>query len=210
MRAKIANLGRYFCTPRVAKYRLFSWLEKSVLPDCQLVVIARDDDTSFGILHSRFHEAWALRLCTFLGVGNDPRYTPTTCFETFPFPDGLTPNLPAATYADDPRAKAIAAAARRLDALRQAWLNPPDLVEIVPEVVPGYPDRILPKSDEAAAILKKRTLTNLYNARPAWLASAHAALDAAVAAAYGWPEDIATEDALARLFALNQARAPKA
>jgi type II restriction/modification system DNA methylase subunit YeeA len=208
MRAKIANLGRYFCTPRVAKYRLFSWLEKSVLPDCQLVVIARDDDTSFGILHSRFHEAWALRLGT--SLEDRPRYTPTTCFETFPFPDGLTPNLPAATYADDPRAIAIAGAARRLDELRQAWLNPADLVEIVPEVVPGYPDRILPKSDEAAAILKKRTLTNLYNARPAWLASAHAALDAAVAAAYGWPEDIATEDALARLFALNQARAPKA
>lgn len=210
LRRALSPLVRYICTPRVSKYRLFVWLDKSVLPDSATVAIARDDDTSFGILHSRFHEAWALRLCTFLGVGNDPRYTPTTCFETFPFPDGLTPNLPAASYADDPRAVAIAAAALRLEELRQAWLNPPDLVDIVPEVVPGYPDRILPKSEEAAAILKKRTLTNLYNARPAWLASAHAALDAAVAAAYGWPEDIATEDALARLFALNQARSQRA
>ena len=72
----------------------------------------------------------------------DPRYTPSTTFETFPFPEGLTPNRPAAEYADDPRAVAIAEAARRLNELREAWLNPPDLVERVPEVVPGYPDRI--------------------------------------------------------------------
>ncbi len=111
-------------------------------------------------------------------------------FETFPFPEGLTPNIPAAEYADDPRAVAIAAAARRLDELREAWLNPPDLVERVAEVVAGYPDRIVPKSAKAAAVLKKRTLTNLYNERPAWLDNAHRDLDAAVAAAYGWPADI--------------------
>ena len=67
---------------------------RASVPDKQLIVIARDDDTTFGILHSRFHEAWSLRLCTWLGKGNDPRYTPTTTFETFPFPDGLTPNTP--------------------------------------------------------------------------------------------------------------------
>jgi hypothetical protein len=55
-----------------------------------------------------------------------------------------------------------------------------------PEVVPGYPDRILPREEEAAKELKKRTPTNLYNARPQWLANAHAALDQAVADAYGW------------------------
>ena len=83
----------------------------------------------------------------------------------------------------------------------------------VPEVVPGYPDRLLPVDDEAAAVLKKRTLTNLYNARPAWLDQAHARLDAAVAEAYGWGADWRAgmdDDAiLARLFALNQARAAK-
>jgi type II restriction/modification system DNA methylase subunit YeeA len=178
-----------------------------VQPDHQLIAIARDDDTTFGILHSRFHEAWTLRLCTWLGVGNDPRYTPSTTFETFPFPEGLTPNIPAAEYADDPRAIAIAAAARRLDELRQAWLNPPDLVERVPEVVPGFPDRILPVNDKAAAILKKRTLTNLYNERPAWLDNIHRELDAAVAAAYGWPAEIGEEDALGRLLDLNRERA---
>lgn len=77
----------------------------------------------------------------------------------------------------------------------------------VPEVVPGYPDRILPRNDRAAAILKKRTLTNLYNERPAWLDHLHRRLDAAVAAAYGWPADLPEADALARLFALNRERA---
>jgi type II restriction/modification system DNA methylase subunit YeeA len=148
-------------------------------------------------------------MCTWLGVGNDPRYTPTTCFETFPFPAGLTPDIPAAAYADDPRAVAIAAAARDLDEKREAWLNPPDLTMRVPEVVPGYPDRILPRNDRAAAILKKRTLTNLYNERPAWLDHLHRRLDAAVAAAYGWPADLPEADALARLFALNRERAAK-
>ncbi len=173
-----------------------------------MIAGARDDDTSFGILHSRFHEVWALRLGT--SLEDRPRYTPSTTFETFPFPEGLTPNLPAAKYAGDPRAIAIAAAARWLDELREAWLNPPDLVERVPEVVPGFPDRIVPVSPKAAAILKKRTLTNLYNERPAWLADAHRDLDAAVAAAYGWPADIAEEEALARLLALNLERAGRA
>ena len=203
------NLSRLIVTPEVAKHRVFVWFDTRVSIDKNLTVIARDDDTTFGVLHSRFHEAWSLRLCTWLGVGNDPRYTPTTTFETFPFPEGLTPNIPAKNCADDPRAKRIAKAAKKLDDLRRAWLNPPDLVDIVPEVAPGYPDRILPKTAEAAAKLKTRTLTNLYNERPSWLDSAHAELDRAVASAYGWPEDISTEDALAKLLTLNLERAGK-
>lgn len=77
----------------------------------------------------------------------------------------------------------------------------------VPEVVAGYPDRILPVDEAAAKELKTRTLTNLYNRRPAWLDHAHRALDEAVAQAYGWPADLSDDDILARLFALNQARA---
>jgi hypothetical protein len=128
------------------------------------------------------------------------------------------PNIPAKDYADDPRAIAIAAAAKRLDDLRNAWLNPPDLIRIEPEVVPTaeqreagakqiYPDRILPKDAQAAVTLKGRTLTNLYNQRPQWLADAHRDLDAAVAVAYGWPADISEEDALAKLLELNLSRA---
>jgi type II restriction/modification system DNA methylase subunit YeeA len=183
----------------------------SARPSNLIDAIARDDDTSFGILHSRFHELWALRMGTFLGVGNDPRYTPSTTFETFPFPEGLTPDIPAADYAGDPRARKIAAAAARLNELRENWLNPPDLVVREPEVVPGYPDRILPRDEEAAKELKKRTLTNLYNARPQWLSNAHAELDEAVAEAYGWGDEwraglLTDDEILARLFRLNQER----
>jgi type II restriction/modification system DNA methylase subunit YeeA len=148
-----------------------------------------------------------MRKAAYCGVGNDPTYTPTSTFETFPFPEGLTPNIPAAQYADDPRAVRIADVARRLNELREAWLNPPDLVMRVPEVVPGYPDRILPVNERAAKELKKRTLTNLYNQRPAWLDNIHRELDEAVAAAYGWPADLSDDEILRRLLDLNLARA---
>ena len=98
----------------------------------------------------------------------------------------------------------VAAAARQLDELRNNWINPADLVRSEPEVVPSFPDRLLPVDGKAAAILKQRTLTNLYNERPAWLANAHRELDEAVAAAYGWPTQIGSEEALQRLLALNQ------
>ena len=204
------GLPRYIATPAVAKHRVFVWLDARICPDHALIVAARDDDTTFGILHSRFHEAWTLRLCTWLGTGNDPRYTPTTTFETYPFPEELTPDIPATDYADDPRAVAIAAAARRLIERREHWLNPPEWVEWVDEPVPGYPKRPLPKEDlpeEDLAKLKRRTLTVLYNERPQWLDNAHKTLDHAVAAAYGWEADIGNDEALRELLALNRARA---
>ena len=200
----LEGLSRYIATPTVAKHRLFVWLDARICPDHQLIVIARDDDTMFGILHSRFHESWSLRLGTSLGKGNDPRYTPTTTFETFPFPEGLSPDLPAAAYASDPRATAIAYAAHRLVELRERWLHPPEWVDWVEEPVPGYPKRPIPRDETAAKELRKRTLTNLYNARPQWLLDAHAALDATVAASYEWPEDISDGDALRKLLERNQ------
>jgi type II restriction/modification system DNA methylase subunit YeeA len=213
-RKAIEVFDRCIVTPAVAKHRTYSWLSNRELADHALVVFARDDDTTFGILHSRFHELWSLRMGTFLGVGNDPRYTPSTTFETFPFPGGLTPNIPAPDYAADPRAIKIAAAAARLNELRENWLNPADLVVREPEVVAGYPDRILPRDEDAAKTLKTRTLTNLYNTRPAWLDNAHKVLDEAVAEAYGWGDDyraglLTDDEILSRLFALNQERAGK-
>ena len=260
MKLALQNIERQIITPRVSKHRVFAWFSNQVLPDSAVVAIARADDTTFGILHSRFHELWSLRMCTWLGVGNDPRYTPTTCFETFPFPAGLTPadtahqrteaveggalipadlpdtlsdalptedfkpnqplapvhQAPAAIKTIPPRqaATAIAQAAQRLNALRQAWLNPPEWTHTVPEVVPlglstsPYPDRIVPKPGFEKE-LAKRTLTNLYNLRPAWLAAAHAQLDAAVAAAYGWADytaDMPDDEILRRLLALNLQR----
>ena len=195
------GLSRYIATPTLSRHRLFTWYDTSVCPDHQLIVIARDDDTTFGILHSRFHEVWSLRLGT--SLEDRPRYTPTTTFQTFPFPEGLTPDIPAASYANDPRAIAIAQAGRRLVQLRNRWLNPPEWVEWVDEPAPGYPKRPVPTAAAPLQELKRRTLTNLYNQRPQWLADAHADLDAAVAAAYGWEADISDDDVLRDLFAIN-------
>ena len=197
----LEGLPRFIATPTVAKHRLFVWLDAGVCPDHQLIVIARDDDTAFGILHSRFHEAWSLRLGT--SLEDRPRYTPTTTFETFPFPEGLSPDIPAAGYAGDPRAIAIAEAARRLVELRDRWLHPPEWMEWVDEPVPGYPARPIARDAVAAKELKARTLTNLYNARPQWLADAHATLNSSVAMAYGWDAAISEDDALRDLMARN-------
>lgn len=202
-------MRRYIATSQVSKHRFFVWLDATVQPHQTVIAIARDDDTTFGLLQSHIHEIWSLRLGTWLGVGNDPRYTPSTTFETFPFPAGLTPNISANDYARDPRAIRIAAAAKALNEHREAWLNPHELVKRVPEVVPGYPDRLVSVGEKAEKELKKRTLTKLYNERPQWLVNAHRALDEAVAAAYGWPADLTDDDILSRLLDLNLARAAK-
>jgi hypothetical protein len=218
MRVVLQQVARYIATPRVAKHRVFVWQPICTLPDSAVIAIARSDDTTFGILHSRFHELWSLRLGT--ALEDRPRYTPTTTFETFPFPPGLTPRdtAPVAGHASPPClagqivAENIAAAARRLNELREAWLNPPEWVDwvITPEEEKaGFPQRPVAKPGHEAD-LRKRTLTNLYNARPAWLALAHRALDKAVAAAYGWPDytpEVPDDEILRRLLALNLERA---
>ena len=114
MRQALDGLSRYIVTPTTAKHRLFTWLSADVLPDHALIAIARDDDYTFGVLHSRFHEVWARAMGTQLReVESGFRYTPTTCFETFPFPEPT-----------DAQREAIAEAARKLDELQQGWLNP--------------------------------------------------------------------------------------
>ena len=230
MRRAIAPLPRYVATTITAKYRLFVWFHPSKLPDATLVALTRSDDAFFGVVHSTFHERWSLAMGSWLGVGNDPRYTPGATFETFPFPTALTPadtahqrtkSLPdgAVIPADlppsvRPHAEAIARAAKHLNDLRERWLNPPEWTRREPEVVPlgmvhsPYPDRILPR-DGFEAQLAQRTLTKLYNERPNWLAQAHEALDAAVAAAYGWADytpAMPDEEILRRLLALNRER----
>ena len=110
---------RFICTPRVAKHRVFVWLDVEVLPDSATVAIARDDDYFFGVLHSKLHEVWSLHMGTWLGKGNDPRYTPTTTFETFPFPWS-----PGHEDRSHPAHAAISAAAKQLHEERHAWLNP--------------------------------------------------------------------------------------
>ncbi len=212
MRAALAGLTRFIATTQTAKYRIYSWLSAPALPDSLVIAIAREDDYTFGVLHSRAHELWSLRMGTWLGVGNDPRYTPTSTFETFPFPWPLDTPDEALTAQQRGQRDAIGAAARALDEARRHWLNPPDLVREEPDVLPSLPPRLLPVDEDAERELRKRTLTNLYNARPAWLSHRHAALDSAVFAAYGWPESAAPdglpeEELLGRLLALNLGRA---
>lgn len=206
LRQAISKNNKIIVTSMVAKHRFFVWLPAKQIPENLCVVIAKEDCTTFGIISSKYHVLWSLKLCTWLGKGNDPRYTPSTTFETFPFPAGMTPDIPAEQLQSNPKAQAIAEAAKKLNELRENWLNPPDLVDRVPEVVEGYPDRIIPKNDAAAQTLKKRTLTNLYNEMPTWLKFAHEELDNAVADAYGWPHDLSDEEILEKLFALNQQR----
>ena len=197
-------VSRYIATPtrrQAPAVRLAATLANLSRP-CQLIVIARDDDTTFGILHSRFHEILVAP------AGNEPgrpsalhaehdlRHVPV------PGRPDVRACRPRATW-PTPRAIAIAEASRRLVELRDRWLNPPEWVEWVDEPVPGYPRRPVPGDEDAAKALRKRTLTNLYNARPQWLADAHAALDAVVAAAYGWSADITDDDSLRALLGLN-------
>jgi type II restriction/modification system DNA methylase subunit YeeA len=208
------GLPRFIATPRVSKHRIFVWMSPEYLPSDATVAFARDDDYFFGVLHSRFHEVWALKLGTRLETR--PRYTPTTCFETFPLPE------PTKEQKID-----ISTAAKELNELRENWLNPPEWTTTRILEFPGATDgpwsrfvvdpdargigtvryaRGEARDDDCAKKLAKRTLTNLYNERPAWIANAHTKLDRAVAHAYAFPVDLTDEQILERLLALNQQR----
>ena len=199
MRGHLENLQRYIATSSVSKHRSFVWLDKSIHPDHALIIFARADDYFFGVLHSKPHEVWSLRKGT--SLEDRPRYTPTTTFETFPFP------WPPGKEDTESRAyQAISQAAKQLNAERDAWLHPDGANE---------------------KTLKERTLTNLYNALQVFrgrdnmnikrsagdfaprLDELHRGLDAAVCAAYGWDDAVldADEEILRRLLALNLARA---
>ena len=184
MRDALKGNSRFIATPGVSKHRIFVWIKPEVLCNQGILVFARDDDYFFGVLHSRAHELWARGTGTQLREAESGfRYTPTSTFETFPLP--WPPNEEPEA---DSRIGVIAQAASRLDGLRQNYLNPDGASE---------------------AQLKKLTLTNLYNARPTWLDNAHKKLDAAVFAAYGWPEEIVDEDILKNLLALNLERSER-
>lgn len=217
MRKAIAGLERFIVTPEVSKHRIFCWMTPSCVPDKNLTVVARADDATFGVLQSRFHEVWALRMGT--SLEDRPRYTPSTCFETFPFPQGIAPSdttsggnsAAAPCMLGEIAVENVAAAARQLNNLRDAWLNPVEWVEWIAspeEELAGFPKRPIAKPGYEVA-LKARTLTNLYNQRPPWLEIAHQALDKAVAIAYEWTDytpDMADEEVLQRLLALNLKR----
>jgi hypothetical protein len=214
MRAALSGLQRFPATTRHAKHRFFCWLETPTLPDSALIVFATDRECFFGILESRTHEVWTRAQGTQVRDRETGfRYTPTTCFETFPFPEPT-----------EEQKEAIAQAARELDQLRERWLNPSEWVKEEVLEFPGATDgpwaryvhdpddqgigtvrypRQVPKDQAHADKLAQRTLTNLYNQRPTWLHHAHQTLDEAVATAYNWPPDLPDDQILERLLALN-------
>ena len=182
LRQAIAPLARYIATPRHSKYRVFVWLPIKSLPSDALTVVARDDDFTFGVLHSKLHEVWSLSMGTWLGKGNDPRYTPTTCFETFPFP------RPTETQHAE-----IEKWAKYLDAVRSQLLAADE-------------KRTMTKLyNDLTELRKTRDSKSPVYA----LLIAHDKLDAAVAAAYSWEWPLSNETILERLLALNLERAIK-
>jgi len=209
MREALLPLKRYIATCQTAKYRMWAWLSSVELAGQTVIGVARSDDYFFGVLHSAIHELWARRMGSQLREAESGfRYTPTTCFETFPlpWPPGKEP-------VKDAGYKRIAAAAKELNEQRERWLNPPEWIEPIARAVDkednfaDVPEEARPLIRQSAIMaraandpkLKKRTLTNLYNERPTWLKLAHEKLDRAVLAAYAatdsggdWSEDWAT------------------
>jgi hypothetical protein len=218
LRKAISDLSRFILTPEISKHRVFVWTPSANLPDHKTRAFGHSDDFLFGVLQSRIHELWARSQGTQLRESESGfTYTPTTCFETFPFPK---PN--------EQQKIDISAAAKELNELRENWLNPPEWTTMRVLEFPGSNDgpwsrfvvdpnergigtvrypRVEPRDEESAKKLTTRTLTKLYNKRPAWLANAHAKLDAAVAAAYGFDIDVTDEQILEKLLALNLQRA---
>jgi hypothetical protein len=136
-----------------------------------------------------------------------PRYTPTSTFETFPFPPGMVPNTPVARQGRQHHAEAIRHAVAELMGKRERWLNPAEWVDLASEAIPGYPVRIIPRPGHERD-LNQRTLTRLYSEDPPWLRDAHQSLDLVVSAAYGWSANLSDNEILARLLELNHARDP--
>jgi hypothetical protein len=174
------------------KYRICQFLESYILPDNKLIVIAAAEGFHLGTLSSRIHVLWALRAGGRLGVGNDPVYVKTKCFDPFPFPD-----------ASDSQKAEIRALAEELDTLRKRQLAAHQhltltgMYNVLEKLRAGTspealrPDEKLILDDGLVLILKEL----------------HERLDVAVAAAYGWPADLADDEILARLVALNHERA---
>ncbi len=215
MKERLSKLSRYVATPRVAKHRVFVWLDKDIVPDAQLIVFARDDDYFMGVLHSKIHEVWARKKGTQLrDAVSGFRYTPKSVFRNFPFPLPLGTESQDETFVVD-----ISNMSKSLMSFREKWL---------------YPEGVgitFSKSDYI-----KRNLTNLYNALEFYrleikgkqrdlklwnktigerivsleeieeLDRIHDDLDSSVIRAYGWEINLDNEEILTNLLTLNQRR----
>ena len=187
----VRHLPRYIATVETSKHRLFVFQPAAVLPDNMLVCIAAADAFHLGVLSSRIHGAWAPAAGGWLGFGNDPRYNKTRCFDPFPFP-----------VATPAQAAEIAALAEELDALRKArlaahpHLTLTGLYNVLAAIRAGQP--LTPADRDVLDAGHVEVLRHL-----------HDRLDAAVAAAYGWPADLPAAAIVERVVALNRERVPR-
>lgn len=204
LRDMLDDLSQYIVTVETSKHRIFQFLDKTILPDNKLVNIALEDAYFLGVLSSRIHVTWALASGSRLGVGNDPVYVKSNCFEKFPFPD--------ATEAQKARIRELA---EQLDAHRkrqQAQHPKLTLTEMynVLEKVRAFEQQQLPGSFElpgrSAAILNAKEQTIHEQGLISILHQLHDDLDEAVFAAYGWPSTLSDEEILQHLVDLNAQR----
>lgn len=192
LRAALQGINRYIVTVETAKHRVFQFLDAAIAPDNMLVVVASSDALHLGILSSRIHASWALRSGGRQGVGNDPRYSKSRCFDPFPFPD-----------ASDQQKSTIRSITEDLDAHRKRvlaahpHLTLTGLYNVLEKLKAGVAPTAL-EADDRRIFDDGLVLI---------LQEHHAALDAAVADAYGWPVDAPDDAILARLVALNHERA---
>ncbi len=210
MRKQLTNLPRYIATVETAKHRTFQFLDASILPDNKLIAIAINDAFQLGVLSSKPHVAWSLATGSWLGVGNDPVYVKSRCFETFPFPDqdtGLTPAL----------RQRIAALAGQIDAHRKrqqaahtgltltGMYNVLEILRQAQDGRGGAQDERGGAQGERILTAKEKTIHQ--QGLVSVLKELHDELDAAVLQAYGLESGRGTDALLAHLVALNAQRA---
>ena len=189
LRDQLAGLERYIATVETAKHRFFVFFDASILPDNKLVNIALDDAYFLGVLSSRIHVTWALAAGSRLGVGNDPVYVKSTCFEPFPFPN-----------ATEAQRRTIRELAESLDAHRKRQqaqhpeLTLTGMYNVLEKLRAGEP-----LTDKERDIHTQGLVSVLKEI--------HDDLDAAVTEVYGWPAGLTDEEVLERLVALNKERA---
>ena len=189
LRSALAVLSRFIATTRTAKHRIFQFLPKDMVAESKIVVIAIDDSFVLGILSSRQHIIWALATGGWLGVGNDPTYNHTDCFNKFPFP--------AAT---DDQKQTIRVLAEQLDSHRKRQQA------LHPELTLTGMYNVLEKLRQGEGLTAKEKAIH-EQGLVSVLKQLHDELDAAVADAYGWPANLPDEEILERLVALNAERA---
>lgn len=191
-RPALNGLRRFVATTETTKHRHFQFVDGRIVPDHMVVAVATEDAFHLGVLSSRIHVTWALRVGGWLGMGNDPRYSKSRCFDTFPFPE-----------ANEAHRVEIRLIAEELDAHRKRQqeqhptLTLTDMYNVLEKIRGGAMPASLDTNergifDDGLALVLKEL---------------HEKLDAAVAVSYGWPVNLTEEEILTRLVALNKARA---